>query len=98
MFYVNFILELWVDDLMWKMWDEDVMGILDWDKFLILEEMFVVWKMVEIRCYNDGWYEVVILWIDDELLLYCNRKSVEDRFYFFERYFKWRLDVVEKYC
>lgn len=37
-----------------KMWDEDVMGILDGDKFLILEEMFVVRRVVEIRCYIDG--------------------------------------------
>ena len=86
------------DDLMQKMWDEDVMGISDWDQPLTPEEMLAARKTAETRCYTDGRYEVAIPWIDDEPPLYCNRKSAEDRLYSLERHLKRRPDVAEKYC
>ena len=82
---------------MQKLLDEDVMGISDRDKPLTPEEMLAAQKTVETRCYTDGWYEVATPWID-EPLLYCNRKSAEDRLYSLERHLKRRLDVPEKYC
>lgn len=39
---------------------------------------------------------MAIPWTDDEPLLYCNRRSTEDRLYSLERHLN--KDVVEKYC
>lgn len=61
-FYIIFILEMRVNELMWKMWDEEVVGIINKNKFLIVEKVFVMCKVVELRCYVKGCYEVVILW------------------------------------
>ena len=83
---------------MQKMWDEDVMGILDRHQPLTPEEMLAARKTAETRCYTDGRYEVAIPWIDNEPPLYCNRKSAEDRLYSLERHLKRRPDVAEKYC
>ena len=97
-FYANYTPEVRADDLMRKMWDEDVMGISDRDKPLTPDEMLAARKTAETSCYTDGRNEVAIPWIDDEPPLCCNRKSAEDRPYSLKRHLKRRPDVAEKYC
>ena len=94
--HANSTPEVRADDLMQKMWDEDVMGISNRDKPLTPDEMLAARKTAETRCYPDGRYEVVLRWIDDEPPLYCNRKSSEVILY--QRHLKRRPDVAEKYC
>ena len=62
-FHANSSPEVRADDLMRKMWDEDVMGISDRDQTLTPEEMLAARKTAETRCYTDGRYEVAIPWI-----------------------------------
>ena len=69
------------DELMRKMWDEEVVGITNKNKFLTAEKVLATRKVAESRCYAKGRYEVAIPWQDDELPLYCNRIIAEDRLY-----------------
>ena len=48
------------DELMWKMWDEDVVGITNQNRPLTAEEVLGVRKVAELRCYAKGRYEVAI--------------------------------------
>ena len=82
------------DELMWKMWDEDVVGITNQNRPLTAEEVLGVRKVAESRCYAKGRYEVAISWNDDQPPLHCNRTTAEDRLYLLQR----RPDVAEKYC
>lgn len=53
-FHANPTPEMRADELMRKMWDEDVMGISDGDKPLTPEEMLAARRVAETRCYTDG--------------------------------------------
>ena len=82
------------DELMWKMWDEDVVGITNQNRPLTAQEVLSARKVAESRCYAKGRYEVVIPWNDDQPPLHCKRATAEDRLYPLQR----RPDVAEKYC
>ena len=66
------LLMMSADELMWKMWDEDVVGITNQNKPLTAEEVLGAWKVAESRCYAKGRYEVAIPWNDDQPPLHCN--------------------------
>ena len=70
-----------VDELMGRMWDEEVVGITNQNKPLTAEEVLATRKVVESRFYAKGHYEVAIPWQDDEPPFYCNRIIAEDRLY-----------------
>ena len=53
------------DELMRKMWDEDVVGLADKNKPFTAEEVLAVLKVAESRRYVNGRYEVVIPWKND---------------------------------
>ena len=85
-----------VDELMERMWDEEVVGITNQIKPLTAEEVLATRKVVELRFYAKGHYEVAIPWHDDEPPLYCNRTTDEDRLYSLEKHLQRRPDVAEK--
>ena len=78
-FHANLTPEMRADELMRKMWDDEVVGITDQNKLLTAEETLAARKVAESRCYVNERYEVAIPWIDDEPPLYCNSKSAEGR-------------------
>ena len=78
-FHTTFTPEMRADELMRKMWDEEVVEITDQNKPLTAEEVLATRKVAESRCDAKGRYEVAIPWQDDEPLLYCNRTTAEDR-------------------
>lgn len=68
------------DELMQKMWNEDLVGIADQNKRLTAEEVLAARKEAQSRRYAEGyWSEVVIPWKDDDTPLFSNRKATEDR-------------------
>lgn len=83
-FHANLTPEMRADELMRKMWDDEVVGITDQTKPLTAEETLAARKVAESRCYVNERYEVGIPWINDEPPLYCNKKSAEDRLYSLE--------------
>ena len=97
-FHTTFTPEMRADELMRKMWDEEVVGITNQNKPLTAEEVLAARKVAESRCYADGRYKVAIPWKDDEPLLHCNRTTAEDRLYSLEKHLQRRPDVAEKYC
>ena len=97
-FHATFAPEMQADELMRKMWDEDVVGLADKNKPFTAEEVLAVRKVAESRRYINGRYEVAIPWKNDEPPLYCNRKTAEDRLYSLEKHLQRRPDVGEKYC
>ena len=82
------------DELMWKMWDEDVVGITNQNRPLTAEEVLGARKVKESRRYAKGRYKVAIPWNDDQPPLHCNRTTAEDRLYPLQR----RPDFAEKLC
>ena len=78
-FHTNFTPETRADELMRKMWDEEVVEITNQNKPLNAEEVLATRKVAESRCDAKGRYEVAIPWQDDEPPLYCNRTTAEDR-------------------
>ena len=66
------------DELMQRMWDEDVVGIADQNKRLTAEEVLAGRKEAQSRRYAEG-CEVAIPWKDDDTPLCSNRKTAEDR-------------------
>ena len=84
-FHTNFTPEMSADELMWKMWDEDVVGITNQNRPLTAEEVLGARKVAESRCYAKGRYEVAIPWNDDQPSLHCNRTTAEDRLYPLQR-------------
>ena len=91
--------ELKADELMRKMWDDELVGLAD-DKSepLTAEEMLAAEKARRSRRYLDGRYEVGIPWVDDQPPLYSNRAGAEGRLLSLENQLKRRPDVAEKYC
>ena len=65
-FHANHTPEMRTDELMRKMWDEELIGTTDQNEPLKTEEMLAARKVAESRRYTDGRYEVAIPWIDDE--------------------------------
>ena len=84
MFHANPTPEMTADELVRRMWDEELTGITDQNKPLTTQEMLVARKVAESRRYTDGRYEVATPWTNDEPPLHCNRKSAEDRLYSLE--------------
>ena len=74
------------DELMRKMWDEEVVGITNQNKPLAAKEVLAARQVAESRCYAEGRYEVAIPWKDDEPPLHCNRTTAEDRLYSLEKH------------
>ena len=98
-FHAKATTEIRADELLRKMWDEELIGIADRNKPSTTEEMLAACrKVAESRRYTDGRYEVAIPWIDDEPPLHCNRKSAEDRLYSLEKHLQRRPDIAEKHC
>ncbi|PFX30008.1 hypothetical protein AWC38_SpisGene5247, partial [Stylophora pistillata] len=91
-------MEMRADELMRKMWDEELLGITNQNKPFTAEEVLATRKVAESRCYAEGRYEEAIPWQDDEPPLYCNKSTAEDRLYSLEKHLQRRLDVAEKYC
>ena len=69
-FHSTFTPEMRADELMRKMWDEEVVGITNQNKQRCL---------LRGRCFAEGRYEVAIPWKDNEPPLHCNRTTAEDR-------------------
>ena len=59
-FHTTFTPEMSADELMWKMWDEDVVGITNQNGPLTAEEVLGARKVAESSCYAKGRYEVAI--------------------------------------
>ena len=97
-FHTTFTPEIRVDELMRKMWDEEVEGITNQNKPLTAEEVLAARKVAESRCYAEGRYEVAIPWKDDERPLHCNRTTADDRLCSLEKHLQRRPDIGEKYC
>ena len=97
-FHTTFTPEKSADELMGKMWHEDVVGITNQNKPLTAEEVLVSGKVAESRYYAEGRYEVAIPWKDHEPPLHCNRTTAEDRLYSLEKHLQRRPDIAEKYC
>ena len=87
------------NELMRKMWDEEVVGITDQNKPLTADEVLAAWKVAESRCYAEGHYKVTFPWKDDEPQLHCNSTTAEDRLSCsLEKHLQRRPDVAKKYC
>ena len=97
-FHTTFTLEMSADELMRKMWHEDVVGITNENTPLTAEEVLAAGKVAESRYYAEGRYEVAIPWKDDEPPLHCNRTTAEDRLYSLEKHLQRRPDIAKKYC
>ena len=78
-YHATFTPEMRADELMQKMWDEDVEGISDQNK------RFTAWEVPAARKkrHNQGVMlrdsEVAIPWKDEDTPLCSNRKTAEDR-------------------
>ena len=97
-FHTTFTPEMSADELMRKMWDEEVVGITNQNKPLTAEVVLAARKVTESRCYAEGRYEEAIPWKDDEPPLHCNRMTAEDRLYSLEKHLQRRPNIAEKYC
>ena len=85
------------DELMRKMWYEEMVGITNQNTPLTAEEVLATRKVAESRCYAEGRYEVAIPWKDGEPPLHCNRMTAEDQLYSLEKHLQRRPDVAKKY-
>ncbi|PFX12456.1 hypothetical protein AWC38_SpisGene23585 [Stylophora pistillata] len=76
-FHATFTPEMRADELMRKMWDEEVLGITNQNRPLTAEEVLAApkLKVAESRCYAVGRYEVETPWQDDQTPLFCNRNT-----------------------
>ncbi|XP_068674628.1 uncharacterized protein [Montipora foliosa] len=96
--HTNFTPEMKADELMRKMWDEEVVGIIDQNKPLTADEVLAAWKVAESTCYAEGHYKVAFPWKDDEPPLHCNSTTAKDRLCSLEKHLQRRPDVAKKYC
>ena len=75
---MTFTPEMRADEIMQRMWDEDVAGIADKNKSLTAGRC-----LLRAKRHNQGvmlrGYEVAIPWEDDDTPLCSKRKTTEDR-------------------
>ena len=74
---MSFTPEMRADEIMQRMWDEDVAGIADQNKRLTAEEVLAAKRHNQAVMLRG--YEVAIPWKDDDTPLCSNRKTAEGR-------------------